>query len=650
MSEFGLDKLQPSMPLGSATAWSRLLASEAVALKNPTELLLKSILLWRIIGSLSLSIAITCTGCFSARDSSESQKQAEQQTDQAPQRVEDSKLAADSEQPAVRNQVVSSDRESLQIEMHPDSAQLCPGECIDIAVDARGGNPPYSFSWDHELWATASRGPHEVCPEADTTYTVIVRDTGLDTEEFSIPAEQLQASIAITLSDQCVAANDGVWLTSSSDRVNAGDDVTLDWATPEASSCEITPGGVEVAPSSEGTTVITVDSTTTFTLACLGPEGSIRSDPVTVVVTGPQWTQVSSCVSAEGAHTCAVKADGRLFCWGWAAYGQLGNNSTSPSFIHVPAQEYTEASDWAQVSTSTRHTCAIKTDGRLFCWGWVGEDYPNNDFLPGSPVPEQESTEASDWDQVSAGGFHTCAIKTDGRLFCWGANGMGALGDNSTELSLVPVQEYTTATDWVQVSAGLSDDTCAIKKDGRLFCWGWGEYGQLGNDSTSGSYVPIQEYTMATDWAQVSAGYEYTCAVKTDGRLFCWGRGIFGQLGNDSTSDSEVPVQEYMEATDWAQVSAGLYRTCAVKTDGRLFSWGWKEYGQLGNHSTPESHVPIQEYTAATDWFQVSTGSGNTCAIKTDGSLYWWGKVEGSELHVDSSNPDENHWVRVLVR
>jgi len=326
------------------------------------------------------------------------------------------------------------------------------------------------------------------------------------------------------------------------------------------------------------------------------------------------------------SHACALKNDGRIFCWGANSRGQLGNNSSSASL--VPVQEYTAATDWAQVSAGSVHTCALKQDGRLFCWGRGYQGQLGNnvtyDSKSGSLVPVQEYTAATDWALVEAGSNHTCALKQDGRLFCWGANSSGQLGNNSTSNSLVPVQEYTAATDWAQVSAGNSY-TCALKQDGRLFCWGANSSGQLGNNSTSSSLLPVQENTSATDWAQVQAGSSHTCAVKRDGRLFCWGHGPSGELGNNSTSDSLVPVQENTGATDWAQVSAGGGHTCAVKTDGRLFCWGSSEYGQLGNNSTSNNLVPVQEYTAAADWAQVEAGSDYTCAVTRHGRLFLLG-------------------------
>jgi alpha-tubulin suppressor-like RCC1 family protein len=357
-----------------------------------------------------------------------------------------------------------------------------------------------------------------------------------------------------------------------------------------------------------------------------GADGRLGNDdtaaslvPVQEATGAADWTQVSAGL----AHTCAVKDDGRLFCWGEGSFGRLGNDETAVSL--VPVQEATEATDWAQVSTSafSAHTCAVKRDGRLFCWGTGGSGQLGNGGNVGSRVPVQEATGAIDWAQVSIGSAYTCAAKQDGRLFCWGAGGFGRLGTGDSEGSLVPVQETTEAADWAQVSAG-SAHTCAVKQDGRLFCWGSNSSGQRGNDEEVDVLLPSQEVSGAGDWIQTSAGLFHTCGVKTDGRVFCWGRGSFGRLGNDDTAASLVPVQESTEATDWIQVSAGGAHTCAVKQDGRLFCWGQGSSGQLGR-PMQNSVVPVQESTEATDWVEVSAGGAYTCALKEDGRLFCWG-------------------------
>jgi alpha-tubulin suppressor-like RCC1 family protein len=133
----------------------------------------------------------------------------------------------------------------------------------------------------------------------------------------------------------------------------------------------------------------------------------------------------------------------------------------------------------------------------------------------------------------------------------------------------------------VSLSAGATHG-CALRDDGSLWCWGSSERGKLGSGEPDDSLLPAPEVTGGTDWAQVSAGHSHTCAVKEDGRLLCWGRGDSGQLGTGSTDDSDVPVQEVTRSTNWAKVAAGRFHTCALRRDGRLFCWGRDDRGQLG--------------------------------------------------------------------
>jgi alpha-tubulin suppressor-like RCC1 family protein len=248
---------------------------------------------------------------------------------------------------------------------------------------------------------------------------------------------------------------------------------------------------------------------------------------------------------------------------------------------------------WRSVSADYFHTCAVTTTGTLWCWGYNGSGQLGNGTTTSSTTPVQESTHASDWATVSAGDLYTCAVKTTGTLWCWGSNGSGQLGNGTTTDSTTPVQESTHASDWATVSAGGAQ-TCAVKTTGTLWCWGSNDFGQLGNGTTTDSTTPVQESTHATDWATVSAGYLHTCAVKTTGTLWCWGYNALGQLGNGTTTDSTIPVQESTHATDWATVSAGEDYTCAVKTTGTLWCWGYNALGQLGNGTTTDSTTPVE--------------------------------------------------------
>ena len=188
------------------------------------------------------------------------------------------------------------------------------------------------------------------------------------------------------------------------------------------------------------------------------------------------------------------------------------------------------------------------------------------------PARRQESTSAADWAQVAAGTNHSCAVKTNGTLWCWGSDGNGQLGNGAvTGNQISPSQESTAAADWAQVAAG-SSHSCAVKTNGTLWCWGGDTNGQLGNGAAAGDQIsPSQESTAAADWAQVAAGNSHTCAVKTNGALWCWGSDTNGELGNGAVAGTRsARRRNSTAATDWAQVAAGTTTAARSKTGGTL--------------------------------------------------------------------------------
>jgi alpha-tubulin suppressor-like RCC1 family protein len=336
-------------------------------------------------------------------------------------------------------------------------------------------------------------------------------------------------------------------------------------------------------------------------------------------------TAVVQSVSAGGLHTCAVKTDHTLWCWGSNFYGQLGDGTTTNRT--APVQVSGHATDWAAVTAGASHTCAVRTDHTLWCWGLNGDGEFGNGTTTDSPVPVQVGGHAADWAAVTAGTGNTCAVKTDHTLWCWGYNPDGQVGDGSTTGRTVPVQVSGHAADWAAVTAGAAgaSDTCAVRTNGTVWCWGDNTYDQLGGSTTTGSPVPVQVSGHATDWAAVTAGGDHTCAVKTDHTLWCWGLNNDDQLGDGNATESPVPVQVSGHAADWAAVTAGGIHTCAVKTDHTLWCWGDNTYGQVGDGSTTTRTVPVQVSGHAADWAAVTAGLFHTCAVKTDGTLWCWG-------------------------
>jgi len=333
-----------------------------------------------------------------------------------------------------------------------------------------------------------------------------------------------------------------------------------------------------------------------------------KSSPVQTVSGGTNWKQVS----VGSSHAAAIKTDGTLWLWGDGSTGLTGDNTTTSR--SSPVQTVSSGANWKQVSAGATNTAAIKTDGTLWAWGLnqFGGVGDNTTISRSSPV--QTVSSGTNWKQVSAGGAHTAAIKTDGTLWLWGSNVYGRLGDNSNIPKSSPVQTVSSGTNWKQVSAA-SFHTAAIKTDGTLWLWGFGE--NIGDNSAINKSSPVQTVSSGTNWKQVSAGGLRTTAIKTDGTLWLWGRGEVGGLGNNSIIDRSSPVQTISSGTNWKQVDAGHLHVAAIKTDGTLWLWGWNSYkGQLGDNTAIDRSSPVQTVSSGANWKQVSGGSFSTAAVE----------------------------------
>jgi alpha-tubulin suppressor-like RCC1 family protein len=290
-------------------------------------------------------------------------------------------------------------------------------------------------------------------------------------------------------------------------------------------------------------------------------------------------------VTVGASHSCGLDDLGQVYCWGGNERGQLGQGDRAardtPSLVALPARA-------TRVSGKFSHTCALLIDATLYCWGqnWEGQlgqadQPPSGDQAAGDglrPLP----VGIDDWRAVDTGDGHTCAIRIDGSLWCWGRNSDHELGADSRIQVRAPIQ-VTGDGPWLTVASGQGY-SCAVRQDLSLWCWGQ----NTGSDSGDGFPLGIgaaAEVSAPTrvgsenDWTAVSANTFHSCALNREERLFCWGRNAEGQLGSGDLVALEEPGEV---GEGFSVVSAGRFSTCAATDQGEARCTGENANGQLG--------------------------------------------------------------------
>jgi len=306
---------------------------------------------------------------------------------------------------------------------------------------------------------------------------------------------------------------------------------------------------------------------------------------------------------------------GTLWSWGKNSFGQLGNNAITNR--SSPVQTVSGGTNWKLVDCGFYHTAAIKTDGTLWSWGFNAFGQLGNNAITNVSSPVQTVSGGTNWRFVSCKFYDTAAIKTDGTLWLWGYNAYGGLGDNTTTNKSSPIQTVSGGTDWKSVASGHGSMAC-IKTDGTLWTWGSNSIGQLGDNTTTNKSSPVQTVAGGTSWKSVAAGSGIVASIKTDGTLWTWGLNGNGQLGDNTRTNRSSPVQTVSAGTNWRSVACAANMIQSIKTDGTLWLWGRGTSGELGDNSITSKSSPVQTVSGGTNWKLVAGGQYHSAAIKTD--------------------------------
>lgn len=328
-----------------------------------------------------------------------------------------------------------------------------------------------------------------------------------------------------------------------------------------------------------------------------------------------------------------ISQDNFIYGFGLNSSGQLGLKVWD-SEINSPEQ-VSNIYTWKKISAGGYHSLAIKDDGTLWLWGENRFGQLGDGTLIGKNSIQRINAD-KDWKDVAGGNHHSLAIKEDGTLWAWGLNDSGQLGDGSIEDQSYPLK-VGYDSDWKSVFSRFNS-SFAIKEDGTLWAWGLNDSGQLGDGTKVNKSTPVQ-IGSENDWVKIAVGEFYSIGLKSDNSLWAWGQNNVGQLG---IGNNNPEMLEPMQLVDrYIDVACGVFHTIAIQTDGTLWAWGNGDVGKLGNGSQGgEISWPIQ-IGSDSDWEKVACGSFHSVGLKTNGNLYTWGENNESQLGNGGGNDDD---------
>lgn len=390
-------------------------------------------------------------------------------------------------------------------------------------------------------------------------------------------------------------------------------------------------------------------------VALLAPPAAHAADPV-------------NAIEAGAGTTCGLTDMGGVECWGWNFYGSLGigtangpqncggtaENPVACSITPVAVKGL--GSGVSALTAGYAHACALTSAGGVECWGYntagqlgdgtnTGPQLCSKYPTPCSTVPVAVSGLSSGVSALGSGWDLTCAVTSAGGVECWGDNGDGQLGDGTTTDSSTPVAVQLPAGVKATAIAGGGQHMCAVTSAGGVECWGYNEWGQLGDGTDSGpqtckehscSTVPVavQLPEGVTATAIASGGY-HTCVVTSSGGVDCWGRGEEGELGNGTTTESWTPVPVQLpQGVTVTAIAAESYHTCVLTSTGNVLCWGPNDDGQLGDgtdtgpqscEEEPCSTVPVAVGGLESGARAITAGWEYACAVGEAGGVQCWG-------------------------
>ncbi|MEO7096874.1 MAG: hypothetical protein ABI175_26685 [Polyangiales bacterium] len=443
------------------------------------------------------------------------------------------------------------------------------------------------------LGCAACSSPAEETPGADAAVTVDGPTTGVDAA-----TGKVCSGVHVTLTDPATGC------ATSSCTACPVPATAIGAACTTSGSCTFTcaPGDLKT-PTGCGPAALQIVAGRSFTcgitrqhtVRCWGTVNSVMTNaPVTV----PGLANIKA-LGAGTYHACAVTTAGAVKCWGRNTDGQLGNGTLVDS--QTPVDVVGLSSGVVAIAGGEKHTCAMLATGDVQCWGdnflnELGRAAPVSTTTPLAIAGSNPNAIA-----IAASSHHTCIVTANHHVTCWGSGESGQLGNQAKPRQSLPV-EAVGITDAISIAAGgvsIRGFTCAIRTQGKVSCWGENFWGNLGLGGDNADVIVPTALTTLSGVTELALGVDDSCAVRGGTELLCWGHGDYGKIGHKGWAAPNgyhwLPTPTAMPelAMPAVHVAAGEYHSCFV-TDAELHCVGSAAAGQLGDGvSTVATDLPV---------------------------------------------------------
>jgi alpha-tubulin suppressor-like RCC1 family protein len=393
-----------------------------------------------------------------------------------------------------------------------------------------------------------------------------------------------------------------------------------------------------------------------------GPDTTTHHDTTTTTTTGI-WARLA----AGTTFTCGLTTHGIAYCWGQNRFGQLGDASTDSAsgFQRLKPVAVAGGLTFTTLVAGTSHACGLTASGAAYCWGANGSGQLGDGSTAAQRLSPTPVAGGLSFASLTAGDVYTCGLTAAGGAYCWGDDDRGQLGDAASitggDIHRPQPTQVFGGHIFANVTAGRRH-TCGVTTAGAAYCWGDNSYGQLG-DSTQFVRTEPRPVVGGLTFGSVSAGYQHNCGMTRGGAAYCWGEEYPGGFGAgaaplcfpDQPGDGNEPCLMAPAALAgtiaFVSLTPGRGFTCALRSNGAAYCWGYNVTGQLGNGTMDAS----TNYQAATPtavgggltFTSLTAGRQHACGVTNTARAYCWGDNSTGQLG-DNSTSNRSSPVQVL--